>query len=599
MAMIRKTLIFIALSAHLLQAMLTTVPVIKAYQAPPALIRVPQDMDLQTAINRIADGGVIEIAAGTYPSPNGGFIISDLGKSFTIRAAQGATVTLDGGNSREIFTFVNSSIDIERGGTVTFENLTFANGKASIDGRAGGFTLQRAQARFVRCTFRNNKGDQPSTGGGGVLVAIGSKATFEDCTWDGNTAKNFGGGLAVNDRSEARIYNSRFINNRTNITGHTQTAAGGAIHVGNSYLLVQRSWFEANQAGYVGGAVYAIGNWGTQTIVTIGSSTFLNNKAVPAYSLPWPTEGGAFHAEDQSQAVIFDSQFANNEAMTGGAVSLYRAVVDISASIFQNNKATGIGAANGFGGAISAISNDTPADGNTNYRPAQLIIRDSVITGTLSGNGQSGGGIYVAGDGNRAYGLNGVPQQGTLADNRARATLERVIIFNTYVRGTNAPGTGIGSGIMIDLADLSVKESMLISNEASGPNSSGGGIAIINNSIARLERVTLGYNRVGQYGGGIFVQGSTIQANDGALFGNQVISNTIYGSGVFAAPDEGRNIDAAGVISGCIVSNNVGLPIFDDDRDIQNGPINDVHYNANQIYLPGGSSYAYRLIEIA
>ncbi|RLC77067.1 MAG: hypothetical protein DRI61_12180, partial [Chloroflexi bacterium] len=68
-------------------------------QATASIIRVPQDADLQTAIWLVGDGGVIEISGGTYPSPNGGFVICDLGKSFTIRAAPGETVVLDGGGA--------------------------------------------------------------------------------------------------------------------------------------------------------------------------------------------------------------------------------------------------------------------------------------------------------------------------------------------------------------------------------------------------------------------------------------------------------------------------------------------------------------------
>ncbi len=555
-----------------------------------SFIRVPQDADLQTAISMVSDGGVIEIADGTYPSPDGGFIINDMGKSFTIRAAAGATVVLDGGGSREILTFVNSQID--RGGIVTFENLIFANGKATIDGRAGGATLHRARAKFVRCVFRNNQGTQPNTGGGGIVVALGSKVTFENCVWDGNTAKNFGGGLAVNDHAEVTVYDSLFVNNRTNIPGHSQTAAGGAIHVGNSTLLVYGSRFEGNQAGYVGGGIYAQGVWGNQTYVVVGNSVFLRNSVAPAYTLPWPTEGGAFHAEDQTVAFIYDSRFVENRSMTGGALSLYRAVVEVSRTVFQDNVATGTGAANGFGGAISAISNDTPADGGENRRAVQLTVVDSVITSTLSNPSQSGGGIYAAGDGNRAYGLNGVAQQGTLADNRARVTLERVIVFNLSVQeASGVPGTGVGAGILVDLVDLTMRDSLIISNQALGTgNSSGGGLAIINNSLARLKNVTMAYNAAGKFGGGIFVQGSTVEIQNCALFGNKV-DNGVYGSAIFATPDVPRNIDAGGFISGTKVSDNVGLPIFDDDRDIAGGPINNVRYNSNQMYHSGGNVY--------
>lgn len=556
-----------------------------------SFIRVPQDTDLQTAINQVSDGGVIEIAAGTYSSPSGGFVISDLGKSFTIRAAAGATVVLDGGGIREILTFVNSSAD--RGGLVVFQDLIFANGRAVTDGRAGGATLYRAQAYFLRCTFRENQGMQPSTGGGGVLVAQGSEVTFESCTWSGNTAKNFGGGLVVSDQSKVTVRDSLFVNNRTNVPGHSQTAAGGAIHVGNSTLLVYGSRFEENQAGYVGGAIYAIGEWGSQTYVVVGNSEFVRNSVAPAYVLPWPTEGGAVHAEDQTVVTIYDSRFIENRAMTGGALNLYRAVVEVLRTVFQDNAATGTGAANGFGGAISAISNDVPADGNENRRTAHLVVTDSLITSAIPSAGQSGGGIYAAGDGNRAYGLNGVTQQGTPADNRAKVTLERVVIFNVSVQEANAPGTGIGAGMLVDLVDLTMRDSLIISNKAAGANnSSGGGLAIINNSLARLERVTLAYNVVGKFGGGMFVQGSIIEAQDCALFGNKV-DNGVYGSAIFAAPDVSRNIDADGFFSGCTMSNNVGLPIFDDDRDIAGGPINDVRYNANRMYQPPGG-YVYR-----
>lgn len=568
----------------------------KAYPSfPPqiqtaSLIRVPQDASLQDAIYRVADGGIIEILGGTYASPSGGFIINDLSKSFTVRAKQGEEVILSGGNNNEIITFINT--DKSRGGLVIFEGLTFANGYANLDGRAGAVTMQRAQARFINCVFRNNKGEQPHTGGGGVLVALGSDATFENCVWEENSAQNFGGALAVNDDASVNIYGGRFLNNRVNLPGHSQTAAGGAIHIGNSTARVYNSEFIGNQAGYVGGAIYATGHWDRGSLVTIANSVFENNKSIPAYSLSLPTEGGAFHAEDQTSGIIYGSRFIGNEAMIGGGMSLYRAKVEITYSLFQDNKATGIGTARGFGGAISATSNDTSGDSLNNRRAAYILIQNTVISGTTGTVGQSGGGIYVAGDSNRMYGLNGVQKIGTLDDNRARVTLERVIIFNTDVQEiTTAPGTGIGGAILVDLADLTMKESLIMASDAQGSNnSSGGGIAILNNSIARLSGFTLAGNTSGKFGGALFVQGSEIQVNGCKIFENQV-SNSLYGAAIFAAPDDGRQLNVRGWVSNCVISNNNGLPIFDDDRQI--GPINDLKYNSNQIYRPN-SSYVYK-----
>ncbi len=577
--------------------LLVLMQVLSAYTAADvrsssSFIRVPQDADLQTAIWMVEDGGIIEISGGTYYSPSGGFVIHDLGKSFTIRAAPGETVILDGRGSNEIITFINS--DISCGGVVTFQDLIFANGKAVTDGRAGAVTMQRAEARFERCTFRYNVGEQPSTGGGAVLVAIGSKAVFEGCIWEGNTAKNFGGGLAVNDHAEAVIYDSQFINNSANPSGHSPSAAGGALHVGNSSAWVYRSSFDSNQAGYVGGAVYLKGEWGNHSFILIADSVFTGNAATPAYSLSLPTEGGAFHVEDDAEALILRSRFVGNQAMIGGAVNVYRASVEIRESFFEGNSAYGTGAANGLGGSLSISSNDTPSDGNVNRPSASVTVRDSVFLGPPYSSAQSGGAIYVAGDGNRTYGINGVARIGTPEENRAVVQMERVFIAdNSVEEQTGVPGTGVGAALMTDLASISVKDSVFTSNSAVGSeNSSGGALALINNSASYFENIAVAYNSSDKFGGGLFVQGSSIQMQDSLLFDN-VVGNGTYGSAIFAAPDEGRNLDARGSFLRCTLSGNAGLPIYDDDRDIVNGPINDVRYNANQFYLSSGQK-AYR-----
>ena len=98
-------------------------------------------------------------------------------------------------------------------------------------------------------------------------------------------------------------------------------------------LRVSNSRFEGNQAGYVGGALYAIGLWpdpaGSDVLVT--NSTFVDNLAQrdPSVSFPFPTEGGAIHLEDLATARIYNSRFLTNRAFDGGAVNLYRAIVEI------------------------------------------------------------------------------------------------------------------------------------------------------------------------------------------------------------------------------------------------------------------------------
>ncbi len=553
------------------------------------VIHVPQGVnDLQQAIYLVGNGGIIELAGGTYPSPAGGFRINDLGKDFTIRAAAGATVVLDGGGSRDIVRFINS--DVSKSGVVTFQAIEFSNGWSETNGIAGGLTMQRAKATFIDCSFRNNWGKQ-STPGGGVLVAINSVASFTGCVWDSNTATNFGGGLAVEEQSQVSISNSQFIANRTNPPGHLPVAAGGGIHVGNSTLQIADTQFVNNEAGYAGGAIYAVGTWADpvstpRAVVSVSNCTFTANRSArdPSVSFPCPTEGGALHTEDQTSAWIYNSRFAGNSAMVGGAMAMWRSCVTISGSIFQDNSATGVGPATGFGGAISAVSNDIPSDGNVNRRTAQLTVRDTLISAQYP-VGQAGGGLYVAGDGNRTYGINGVSQMGTAADNRAIVYLSHVIFANTDVQETaGSPGTGVGGALMVDLADLTMQNCLVILADAFGQNNSaGGGLAIINNSVANITEVAIARCTAGKYGGGVFVQGSTVHLNRCHLFENQITGQDLrYGAAMFSAPDRYRNSPAAGAMENCALSDNIGMTLFDDDG--QAWPINDVRYNGNQIY---------------
>lgn len=567
------------------------------------MIRIPQDCsDIQDAIGKVGNGGVIELATGTYASPYGGFHLNNLQKSLTIRAASGSNVVLTGQNSHEIVQYMNT--DISLGGLVTFQGLTFANGYSAQDGLAGALTMMKAEASFKDCIFQGNIANSPNTGGGAVMVAIGSVATFENTTWNNNTDKNEGGALEIADDSQVTIYGSHFTNNRVNLPNHRNTAAGGAIHLVNSSLNIYGSHFQNNQAGYDGGAIYAIGTWRDpvatpHSYVIIANSFFTANVSLrdPSVSLPVPTEGGALLFEDQVRASIQNSRFFANSANVGGAISQYRSTADIGKSIFIGNRANGTGAANGFGGAISATSNDTGLDGNTNRPSASLTIADSLVWGAGVA-GQTAGGIYVAGDGNRTYGINGASRMDNAATNRANVSIYNVVFYDTDVQGIlGVPGSGNGGGVVLDLANLTMWHSMFLRGNALGPNGSGGGISMLNQSLANIQDTTFAMNTANSFGGAVFAQGSYLYMNNSRLVENEVspgvaeLAVNSYGAAIFTGTDEGRSLAATGTVENSIISNNVGVPIFDDDRT--NGPINDMHYQNNIMYLQAPTTVAY------
>ncbi|NUM43961.1 MAG: hypothetical protein HUU38_04585 [Anaerolineales bacterium] len=582
---------------------ISTPPRALALGGTPTVIHVPGEVsNLQSAISQVPDGGIIELAAGTYASPTTGWSISNLGKSFTIQAATVGTVSLDGGGARELFRIMNSSV--AQGGAVVFKGLNFVNGYSTTEGTAGGITIHRGEATFVDCVFQNNQGNQPSTGGGAILVAIDSIGFFFNTTFSGNRARNFGGGVAVETNATAYVYNSYFLNNRVNYPNHLNVSAGGGIHVGDSDLRVANSRFEGNEAGYVGGAIYGIGTWAApystpNASILIANSTFLNNKAArdASVSLSAPTEAGAVHFENQMLGKIYNSRFITNSAMTGGGVNLYRATTEIHDSVFLGNFTTSNNPAEGFGGAIAAISNDTPSDGGTNYPNAHLTIKNTYIQGRYSdvtNVSMIGGGLYLVGDSNRMYGVNGVSQMGSLTDNRSVTILENVMIYDTDVYEVNGvSGSGVGGGIMTGLANLTISDSIIAGANVIGTgNGSGGGMAILDQSLLNAEDLTLIGNSASRWGGGVFGQGSTLNLTDCILAENSIsiaANQSLGGAAMYTAPDFGRNLKVSGTVSDCVLSNNIGTTLFDGDSN-NAVTYNDMRYNENDIYTVTSNS---------
>lgn len=119
--------------------------------------------------------------------------------------------------------------------------------------------------------------------------------------------------------------------------------------------------------------------------------------------------------------------------------------------------------------------------------------------------------------------------------------------------------------------------------------------------IIRLKRVRNYkhlHNSAEKYGGALFVQGSEIYLSQCVLAENEISPGVTedlyssYGAAIFTTPDTGRGISVSGTLEDCIISHNVGLPIFDDDR--HDGPINAVQYNGNTIYNTTFGNKVYR-----
>lgn len=599
----RVSRLFVPLAA-LLAAGLSGSALQAAQTSNRLLVRVPQDAKtLDAAIARVADGGVVEMAAGTYPSPPNGFRISNLRKGFTVRAAAGATVAIDGGGSRNLLRFVNS--DRARGKRVAFQRITFQNGYSARVNESGGVTLGNAEALFQRSSFVGNRAEATVTGGGAVKVLPGSSARFVNCSFRGNSSPLRGGAMVVRS-SDVTIQGGDFTGNRTNLPGHDPGSFGGAIMVVDGTLSVSGTRFEGNEAGWIGGAIYAIGNWDRGSNVLVSRSTFVRNRAVadPCCVNPVPTSGGAIHAEDLTTLRVQGSLFTQNQADFGGGVDSYRADVEVDGSVFQKNEAA-------VGGAVSSLSVDF-ADGSTgngaiNRRPARLVVYQSLLQGGGTAP-NSGGCILASGDDARAYGI-GVPPAGTLAENRSRVEIHNTVFSDCDVADVNG---GSGGALAGNLVDLDLQDSMILDSDARGPGAGGGGLALKQDSSAHIVRVTFAHDSAEKWGGALFLSGSTVQMDGCRFYGNDVVPGVFEGIGesrggaLYSIPrlDPAHPSNVGGVVASSSFADSPGIPVW--DVDPQTGPVNEMRYDGNRfeptpfgdrVYVntlasPGGASAA-------
>ncbi len=578
--------------AFLILSLLCALPALGAPRKAK-VVRVPKDVkDLPTAIRSVKNGDVIELAAGTYTAPSKGFTITNLPKAFTIRAAANASVILDGKGKATILGFKNGNRS--RGRRVTFERLIFQNGFSTTDGVGGAATLNAAEARFVDCKFLNNSATGRTTGGGAVRVINGSDATFVNTEWRGNSSANRGGALEVN-LSTVAIERGSFIENRTNRPGHKATSTGGAIHVVDGTLRVSDARFERNQAGWVGGAIYAFGKFGEPANVpksdlTVVRSTFVENAAINDASTPLahPTQGGAIHIENQTTLRLQHSHLLGNRARLGGAIDNYRGILEVTGSQFQWNRALE-GTAFGSGGAIFAASNETAADGAINRRTSTVTITDSLLqSGTGQPAAHTGGCVTAGGDISRAYGQNGAAQMGTLDENRARIEVRRSVFADCDVQQEPTGGGGFGGALQANLANLILEDSMIVESDARGGSAGGGGVSVQGESVATITRTTFARNTAGNAGGALHAGGSTIQVSQSRFFGNLAGSlgnlTQSRGAALFTipllSPQRPRNV--SGTVTDSTFSQNTGLAVW--DVDPATAPFNEMRYANNQFH---------------
>ncbi len=561
-----------------------------------------------TGSDSVPDGAVIELAAGTYTPPTDGFLIYNPDRDFAIRAETPGSVFLDGSGNRRIFRFIVENPSL--GGSVVFEGLTFRNGYSSHAAFGSAITLQGTDATFIDCMFADNVNQSSGSGAGTVALEAASTGLFLRSTWQDNTSRTSGAGAVIVAGSTMWCHQCRFLGNRNNVPGHSTTATGaGFVAGGESLVYLSNTRFEANEAGFAGGAFDLKGSFSdaAPARAIVANSTFVDNLALPdsGVTTPSPTAGGVANIEDFAVAQFYNSRFIDNRAQFGGALASYRGTIEIHDSVLRGNFATGRSSSNSSprGGAIFAVSDDTSFDGSNNRPTSQVLIRDSLFHGLVSSPeagsqtaaAQVGGCIYATGDVARHIGQ-GVSQAGTQEENSARLDVAGTAFVDCDVEDMISTGF-FGGGVYSALAIVTIDDSLFTDGDAGGATGAGGAIALTRYADATLTDTTFANNASAGRGGALFVLGASVDIDGCTFFENAVPGATVgdsRGADIFLGPQDGADLGVGGVVRNSLFAASGGLPIYDDDRDHDTGYYNTVTYENNRFFDGAFPPYVYR-----
>lgn len=219
--------------------------------------------------------------------------------------------------------------------------------------------------------------------GGGIVV---DKATvvIASCTFTDNNATHLGGALNLVNNPTITITGSTFKNNKS------LSGAGGGAGVAMTWdktgaqpaAIVEKSTFQGNAGGAVGGGLYSL-----NFPVTVRECKFVGNSSA---------NGGAIMldyklaAADRIERCLF---IANTATERGGAVCSYARSVEVENSVFAYNATSAIPSTGG-GGGVGLHSGMQPAHYNAAYVGT---FRNCTFYGNHADSAY-GGGIQNIGD---------------------------------------------------------------------------------------------------------------------------------------------------------------------------------------------------------
>ncbi|WP_169805772.1 beta strand repeat-containing protein, partial [Methanobrevibacter curvatus] len=239
-----------------------------------------------------------------YARYNGGAIVA-LG-DLTIDNCRFIGNSINGSNSSYGGAIYNNGSSLIIINNSYFDNNDVKTTAAAALSGGGAVATNNGQTRVYNSVFVNNDANGAGTTSyGGVFSVSGTGSIVADnCTFENNSAKSFGGVAGTtNAGSSIIITNSNLVNNFANGYGGALGSAGGQISIYNSLLT-------GNRATTSYGGVAGVNN--ANAVILIYNSQGHNNYAT--------TFGGVLGANGGS-IVLNGSVFTNNSAGSYGGVA--------------------------------------------------------------------------------------------------------------------------------------------------------------------------------------------------------------------------------------------------------------------------------------
>ncbi|WP_407381099.1 hypothetical protein [Methanobrevibacter sp.] len=305
-------------------------------------VTIDNSMSIQDAVNTVSDNDTIFLSPGTYVESG-----IKIDKNITLQGIGSADGVIIDGDHKNTIILVNSVSQVK------FFNLTFINGKSPDYGGAIHSELG-GQIYVDSCNFFNNSARE--NGGAIDIAGEQHRIKWQvftnygflnatNCNFINNTAYHDGGALATY-WGNSYVYNSVFKSNYAE-------RDGGSVRVGvYSTTLTENCTFDNNTAKEWGGALY---NWpgeltvnnctisnnyaGTQggAMITSGPLTVTNSKIINNSAL---RKGGVIYIAEETphipSTVIFENNYIEgNTAKVGSLV--YADETTATGTNFNNN----------------------------------------------------------------------------------------------------------------------------------------------------------------------------------------------------------------------------------------------------------------------